>query len=118
MLLLLRKRGPSTEGVFRKSGNSKNIKEFKEKLNSGLEVDFESQAVSLLTGLLKVSFHVVVYDTAQTDTAAFALNKLHLQLSYSNHHHYYHNRTYYHWVCAAALATMLHHNYSESEGVQ
>ncbi|XP_034555972.1 T cell activation RhoGTPase activating protein b [Notolabrus celidotus] len=53
MLLLLRKRGPSTEGVFRKQCNSKNMKDLREKLNSGLDVDLESQPVVLLVGLLK-----------------------------------------------------------------
>lgn len=52
--MLLRKRGPSTEGVFRKSCNTRNMKDIKEKLNSGQEVDMEEQTVSLLTGLLKV----------------------------------------------------------------
>uniref|UniRef100_UPI0037E8D688 T cell activation RhoGTPase activating protein b isoform X2 n=1 Tax=Semicossyphus pulcher TaxID=241346 RepID=UPI0037E8D688 len=53
MLLLLRKRGPSTEGVFRKNGNNKNMRELKEQLNGGLEVDLESQPVVLIVGLLK-----------------------------------------------------------------
>ncbi|KAM9339160.1 T cell activation RhoGTPase activating protein b [Symphorus nematophorus] len=53
MLLLLRKRGPSTEGVFRKPCNSKNMKEIRDQLNSGQEVDMEGQPVVLLVGLLK-----------------------------------------------------------------
>ncbi|KAI3363694.1 hypothetical protein L3Q82_001319 [Scortum barcoo] len=53
MLVLLRKRGPSTEGVFRKPCNSKNMKDIKEQLNNGQEVDMEGQPVVLLVGLLK-----------------------------------------------------------------
>lgn len=53
MLVLLRKRGPSTEGVFRKPCNNKNMKDIREQLNSGLEVDMEGQPVVLLVGLLK-----------------------------------------------------------------
>ncbi|XP_060907845.1 T cell activation RhoGTPase activating protein b [Labrus mixtus] len=53
MLLLLRKRGPSTEGVFRKTCNSKVMKDVREQLNNGLEVDLETQPVALLVGLLK-----------------------------------------------------------------
>ncbi|XP_035000600.1 T cell activation RhoGTPase activating protein b [Hippoglossus stenolepis] len=53
ILVLLRKRGPSTEGVFRKPCNNKNMKEVREQLNSGLEVDLEGQPVVLLVGLLK-----------------------------------------------------------------
>ncbi|XP_040920971.1 T cell activation RhoGTPase activating protein b [Toxotes jaculatrix] len=53
MLLLLRKRGPSTEGVFRKPCNNKNMRDIREQLNSGLDVDMERQPVSLLVGLLK-----------------------------------------------------------------
>ncbi|XP_028295427.1 T cell activation RhoGTPase activating protein b [Gouania willdenowi] len=53
MLVLLRKRGPSTEGVFRKPCNSKNMRDIRERLNSGSEVDLEGQPVALLVGLLK-----------------------------------------------------------------
>ncbi|XP_041660845.1 T cell activation RhoGTPase activating protein b [Cheilinus undulatus] len=53
MLLLLRKKGPSTEGVFRKPCNSKIMKDLREQLNSGLEVNLERQPVVLLVGLLK-----------------------------------------------------------------
>lgn len=52
--MLLRKRGPSTEGVFRKPCNTKNMKDIREQLNGGQEVDMESQQVVLLVGLLKV----------------------------------------------------------------
>uniref|UniRef100_A0A3Q3R874 Rho-GAP domain-containing protein n=1 Tax=Monopterus albus TaxID=43700 RepID=A0A3Q3R874_MONAL len=53
MLVLLRKKGPSTEGVFRKPCNNKNMKDIREQLNSGLEVDLDGQPVVLLVGLLK-----------------------------------------------------------------
>ncbi|XP_057677996.1 T cell activation RhoGTPase activating protein b isoform X1 [Corythoichthys intestinalis] len=53
ILVLLRKRGPSTEGVFRKPCNNKNMRDVRERLNSGLEVDLEAQPVALLVGLLK-----------------------------------------------------------------
>ncbi|KAM6915700.1 T cell activation RhoGTPase activating protein b [Xenentodon cancila] len=53
VLVLLRKRGPSTEGVFRKPCNSKNMKDIREQLNGGLEVNLEAQPVVLLVGLLK-----------------------------------------------------------------
>ncbi|TNN76139.1 T-cell activation Rho GTPase-activating protein [Liparis tanakae] len=52
-LLLLRKRGPSTEGVFRKPCNNKNMRDIREQLNNGLQVDMEVQPVVLLVGLLK-----------------------------------------------------------------
>ncbi|CAJ1076963.1 T cell activation RhoGTPase activating protein b [Xyrichtys novacula] len=53
MLLLLRKKGPSTEGVFRKPCNNKKMKDLRDQLNSGQEVDLENQPVVLLVGLLK-----------------------------------------------------------------
>ncbi|AWP20192.1 putative T-cell activation Rho GTPase-activating protein [Scophthalmus maximus] len=53
MLVLLRKRGPSTEGVFRKPCNNKNMKDIREQLSGGLEVDLQGQPVVLLVGLLK-----------------------------------------------------------------
>lgn len=53
--MLLRRKGPSTEGVFRKPCNSKIMREIREQLNSGQEVDMEAQPAVLLVGLLKVS---------------------------------------------------------------
>lgn len=53
--MLLRRKGPSTEGVFRKPCNSKIMREIREQLNSGLEVDMGAQPAVLLVGLLKVS---------------------------------------------------------------
>lgn len=55
--MLLRKKGPSTEGVFRKPCNNKNMRDIREQLNNGLEVDLEAQPVVLLVGLLKVGFY-------------------------------------------------------------
>ncbi|XP_077408991.1 T cell activation RhoGTPase activating protein b [Vanacampus margaritifer] len=53
MLVLLRKRGPSTEGVFRKPCNNKNMRDVRDRLNNGLDVDMKTQPVTLLVGLLK-----------------------------------------------------------------
>uniref|UniRef100_A0A674EU69 T cell activation RhoGTPase activating protein n=1 Tax=Salmo trutta TaxID=8032 RepID=A0A674EU69_SALTR len=53
ILVLLCKKGPSTEGVFRKNGNSKNLKAIREQLDSGTEVEMEALPVVLLVGLLK-----------------------------------------------------------------
>lgn len=56
----LRKKGPSTEGVFRRTCNNRNMRDVREQLNSGLEVDLEAQPVLLLVGLLKVGSHLPV----------------------------------------------------------
>lgn len=53
LLVLLRKKGPSTEGVFRKPCNSKSMKDIREQLNSGVNVDMGTLPVVLLVGLLK-----------------------------------------------------------------
>uniref|UniRef100_A0A4W5NY40 T cell activation RhoGTPase activating protein n=1 Tax=Hucho hucho TaxID=62062 RepID=A0A4W5NY40_9TELE len=53
ILVLLWKKGPSTEGVFRKTCNNKTLKAIREQLNSGTEVDMEALPVVLLVGLLK-----------------------------------------------------------------
>ncbi|KAM6954549.1 T cell activation RhoGTPase activating protein b [Aplochiton taeniatus] len=53
MLVLLWRKGPSTEGVFRKTGNSKTLRSIREELNNGEEVDMEELPVVLLVGLLK-----------------------------------------------------------------
>lgn len=55
MLTLLLKRGSTTEGVFRRPGNSKCLKELKAQLNEGLDVEMETQSVILLAALFKVS---------------------------------------------------------------
>ncbi|KAJ8391522.1 hypothetical protein AAFF_G00088440 [Aldrovandia affinis] len=53
MLTVLLKKGTSTEGVFRKAGNVRRLKEVREQLNSGAEVDLGSQPIVLLAALLK-----------------------------------------------------------------
>ncbi|XP_026085264.1 T-cell activation Rho GTPase-activating protein-like isoform X1 [Carassius auratus] len=50
--LLLRK-GLSTEGVFRKAGNARALKEIKAQLNEGIEVDLKEHSVFLLADLVK-----------------------------------------------------------------
>ncbi|XP_059369166.1 rho GTPase-activating protein 20-like isoform X1 [Carassius carassius] len=54
ILLLLFRKGPFTEGVFRVSCNSKNLNALKDQLNSGAQVDMEALPVTLLVGLLKI----------------------------------------------------------------
>lgn len=54
ILLALCKMGPYTEGVFRKAGNARALKEIKEQLNNGEEVDLKNKHVILLADLLKV----------------------------------------------------------------
>ncbi|XP_051501319.1 T-cell activation Rho GTPase-activating protein-like isoform X2 [Myxocyprinus asiaticus] len=54
IFLLLFRKGPLTEGVFRVPCNSKNLSALRDQLNSGAEVDMEALPVTLLVGLLKV----------------------------------------------------------------
>ncbi|XP_073711729.1 T cell activation RhoGTPase activating protein b isoform X2 [Misgurnus anguillicaudatus] len=54
ILLLLFRKGPFTEGVFRVPCNSKNLSALRDQLNSGSEVDMEALPVTLLVGLLKI----------------------------------------------------------------
>ncbi|XP_064781675.1 T-cell activation Rho GTPase-activating protein-like [Oncorhynchus masou masou] len=53
ILVLLWKKGPSTEGVFRTTCNNKTLKAIREQLNSGTEVEMDALPVVLLVGLLK-----------------------------------------------------------------
>ncbi|KAL2099309.1 hypothetical protein ACEWY4_005789 [Coilia grayii] len=53
ILMLLCKNGPSVEGVFRRAGNARIMREIKEQLNSGTEVDFSDKPMLLLAALLK-----------------------------------------------------------------
>ncbi|KAB5562302.1 hypothetical protein PHYPO_G00016340 [Pangasianodon hypophthalmus] len=53
ILLALCRKGPYTEGVFRKAGNARALKEIKEQLNNGVEVDLKNKPVILLADLLK-----------------------------------------------------------------
>ncbi|KAI7804776.1 T cell activation RhoGTPase activating protein a [Triplophysa rosa] len=53
VLTLLLKKGLYTEGVFRKAGNARTLREIKAQLNDGMEVDLEEHTVFLLADLLK-----------------------------------------------------------------
>ncbi|KAG9344648.1 hypothetical protein JZ751_010333 [Albula glossodonta] len=53
MLTLLLKKGTFTEGVFRKAGNARNLREVRDDLNNGKDVDMGSKPVLLLAALLK-----------------------------------------------------------------
>ncbi|XP_023694953.1 uncharacterized protein [Paramormyrops kingsleyae] len=53
MLILLLKRGPSAEGIFRKPGNAKRLREIKDQLDRGVEVDMQVEQTTLLAALLK-----------------------------------------------------------------
>ncbi|KAG5265978.1 hypothetical protein AALO_G00248490 [Alosa alosa] len=53
ILVLLCKNGPCIEGIFRRAGNARIIRETKEKLNTGVEVDFSDMSVLLLAALFK-----------------------------------------------------------------
>ncbi|KAG7270446.1 hypothetical protein CRUP_022759, partial [Coryphaenoides rupestris] len=52
MLLLLWKKGPATEGVFRRPGNSRSAREARDQLDAGLQVDLREMPVMLLVALL------------------------------------------------------------------
>ncbi|XP_058235388.1 T cell activation RhoGTPase activating protein b isoform X2 [Hemibagrus wyckioides] len=54
LLVLLWRKGPDTEGVFRRVCNSKNLNAVRDQLNSGVTVDLEALPVTLLVGLLKM----------------------------------------------------------------
>lgn len=54
MLSLLYQEGPSTEGIFRRSGSAKTCKELKEKLDSGAEVDLACESIFVTASLFKV----------------------------------------------------------------
>ncbi|NXL81565.1 TAGAP protein, partial [Leptocoma aspasia] len=53
LLSILYRKGPSTEGIFRKAANEKARKELKEDLNKGGNVDLKSKSVHLLAVVLK-----------------------------------------------------------------
>ncbi|NXQ12784.1 TAGAP protein, partial [Peucedramus taeniatus] len=53
LLAILYMKGPSTEGIFRKTANEKARKELKEDLNKGRNVDLKSKSVHLLAVVLK-----------------------------------------------------------------
>ncbi|XP_041343202.1 rho GTPase-activating protein 20 [Pyrgilauda ruficollis] len=53
MLSLLYQEGPSTKGIFRRSGSAKTFKELKEKLDSGTEVDLAHESIFVTASLFK-----------------------------------------------------------------
>ncbi|XP_048830297.1 T-cell activation Rho GTPase-activating protein-like [Brienomyrus brachyistius] len=53
VLKLLLKRGPSAEGIFRKPANAKRLREIKDQLDRGVEVEMEVEQTTLLAALLK-----------------------------------------------------------------
>ncbi|XP_039548734.1 T cell activation RhoGTPase activating protein b isoform X2 [Pimephales promelas] len=53
-LMLLFRKGPFTEGVFRVPCSTKNLNALRDQLNSGAEVEMEALPVTLLVGLLKI----------------------------------------------------------------
>ncbi|XP_072499927.1 T-cell activation Rho GTPase-activating protein isoform X2 [Notamacropus eugenii] len=53
ILDILRSKGPSTEGIFRKAASEKARKELKEELNSGGMVNLETRSVHLLAAVFK-----------------------------------------------------------------
>lgn len=54
MLCFINKKGPLTEGIFRKSANMKSCRILKEKLNSGDKVNLASESVLVVASVLKV----------------------------------------------------------------
>lgn len=61
--MLLWRKGPDTEGVFRTACNSKNLSAVRDQLNSGVTVDLEALPVTLLVGLLKVCMKSLLQHT-------------------------------------------------------
>ncbi|KAG8444389.1 hypothetical protein GDO86_009540 [Hymenochirus boettgeri] len=53
ILKILRQKGPTSEGIFRKAANEKVRKELKEDLNCGKKLDLKSKPVHLLAVVLK-----------------------------------------------------------------
>uniref|UniRef100_A0A8C3U7S8 Rho GTPase-activating protein 20 n=2 Tax=Catharus TaxID=9184 RepID=A0A8C3U7S8_CATUS len=53
MLSLLYQEGPSTKGIFRRSGSAKTFKELKEKLDAGTEVDLARESIFVTASLFK-----------------------------------------------------------------
>lgn len=84
--MLLRKRGPSTEGVFRKTCNNKNMRDIREQLNSGVEVELEAQPVLLLVGLLKVGLHLLPCRCVTCRPPQTSMWQVHQQVSVEGSH--------------------------------
>nr|XP_021135814.1 T-cell activation Rho GTPase-activating protein-like [Columba livia] len=53
LLALLQEHGPSTEGIFRLAAGERATRELREALDSGAQVQLESQPVHLLAAILK-----------------------------------------------------------------
>uniref|UniRef100_A0AAY4C5R8 Rho-GAP domain-containing protein n=1 Tax=Denticeps clupeoides TaxID=299321 RepID=A0AAY4C5R8_9TELE len=53
ILMLLWRNGPYTEGVFRKAGNARALREIKEQLDCGADVNLDDKTTVLLAALLK-----------------------------------------------------------------
>ncbi|KAM4045835.1 rho GTPase-activating protein 20 [Anomaloglossus baeobatrachus] len=53
MLSVLCQDGPFTRGIFRRSANAKSCKEMKERLNSGLDVDFACESIFVTASVFK-----------------------------------------------------------------
>ncbi|XP_006153220.1 rho GTPase-activating protein 20 [Tupaia chinensis] len=53
MLFILNQKGPLTEGIFRKSANIKSCRVLKEKLNSRVKVDMDSESVIVVASVFK-----------------------------------------------------------------
>ncbi|KAK2843399.1 hypothetical protein Q7C36_011614 [Tachysurus vachellii] len=82
ILLVLCRKGPYTEGVFRKAGNARSLKDIKEQLNNGVEVDLKNKPVILLADLLKdflrhLPGSLLMVDQYQAWMTALQKNDLH-----------------------------------------
>ncbi|KAK2531801.1 hypothetical protein Q9233_005461 [Columba guinea] len=54
LLAVLHREGPSTEGIFRRAASGTALRELREALDRGLDVDIGSQPADLLAVILKV----------------------------------------------------------------
>ncbi|XP_062863745.1 T cell activation RhoGTPase activating protein a [Trichomycterus rosablanca] len=82
ILSVLLRDGPYTEGVFRRAGNARCLKEIREQLNNGLEVDLKEKPVILLADLLKeflrhIPGSLLVVDQYQTWMTAMKKQDVH-----------------------------------------
>lgn len=75
MLSLLYQEGPSTEGIFRRSGSAKTCKELKEKLDSGAEVDLACESIFVTASLFKVCEECFFCPFRMRATQVLGINK-------------------------------------------
>ena len=54
ILVLLEKKGPETEGIFRVPGNHSEINQLKEEIEKGEEVEFEKREIHAVAGVFKL----------------------------------------------------------------